>query len=149
MCVQAVLTALSDELLCVNTELRQLYDAYSSRQGQAPWGWGRPEHSAALTSAQMWELMRDCGVPDPDCQLADINLALSKVNTGHQNSTRSPRLFCLANSWQAQMQMTEEVQTGHHAVTIGHKLGLSTPSCHTLSLAGSRTSFSSTSPGCC
>ncbi len=83
--MQAVLTALSNELLCVNTDLRLLYDAYSSRQGQMPWGWGHPEHSAALTSAQLWELLRECDVPEPDCSLAHINLALAEV--GSQSSS--------------------------------------------------------------
>ena len=81
--VQAVLSALSNELLCVNTELRLVYDAYSSRHLQKPWGWGHPWHSSALTSAQMWELMRECGVPQPDCSLAHINVALAQVGHIH------------------------------------------------------------------
>ncbi|KAL0028358.1 hypothetical protein WJX77_001721 [Trebouxia sp. C0004] len=76
---QALLTALSNELLCVNTELRVVYDAYSGRQGQRPWAWGQPEHSAALTSAQLWLLLRECNVPEPDCSLAYINMALAQV----------------------------------------------------------------------
>jgi len=79
MHVQAVLTALSDELLCVNTELRVVYDAYSGRQGQRPWAWGQPEHNAALTSAQLWLLLRECNVPEPDCSVAHINMALAQV----------------------------------------------------------------------
>ena len=79
VCVQAVLTALSNELLCVNTELRVVYDAYSGRQGQRPWAWGQPEHSAALTSAQLWLLLRECDVPEPDCSLAFVNMALAQV----------------------------------------------------------------------
>ena len=74
-----VLLALSNELLCVNTELRVVYDAYSTRQQGMPWGWGRPQHSAALTSAQMWQLMRDCNIPEPDCSLAHINAAIAQV----------------------------------------------------------------------
>ncbi len=85
MCVQAVLTALSNELLCVNTELRVVYDAYSGRQGQKPWAWGQPEHSAALTSAQLWLLLRECNVPEPDCSLAHINMALAQVRLNLQD----------------------------------------------------------------
>lgn len=77
--VQGVLSMLSNELLCVNTELRVIYDAYSSRQQGMPWGWDRPQHSAALTSAQLWHLMRDCHVPEPDCGLTHINTALAQV----------------------------------------------------------------------
>lgn len=80
MCVvQAVLSLLSNELLCVNTELRVIYDAYSSKQQGMPWGWDRPQHSAALTSAQLWQLMRDCNVTEPDCSLTHINMALAQV----------------------------------------------------------------------
>lgn len=85
MCVQAVLTALSNELLCVNTELRVVYDAYSGRQGQRPWAWGQPEHSAALNSAQLWLLLRECNVPEPDCSLAYINMALAQVRLSLQD----------------------------------------------------------------
>ena len=76
---QAVLSVLSNELLCVNTELRVIYDAYCVRQQGMPWGWGRPQHSAALTSAQLWQVMRDGNVLDPDCSLVDINIALAQV----------------------------------------------------------------------
>lgn len=70
---------LSNELLCVNTELRVIYDAYCVRQQGMPWGWGRPQHSAALTSAQLWQVMRDGNVFEPDCSLVDINVALAQV----------------------------------------------------------------------
>ena len=83
MFVQAVLSVLSNELLCVNTELRVIYDAYSSRQQGKPWGWGRPHHSAALTSAQLWQLMRDCDVLEPDCSLTRINMAVAQVCLSH------------------------------------------------------------------
>lgn len=79
MFVQAVLSVLSNELLCVNTELRVIYDAYCVRQQGMPWGWGRPQHSAALTSAQLWQVMRDGNVLEPDCSLVDINIALAQV----------------------------------------------------------------------
>ncbi|DBA67304.1 TPA: Cadherin member 2 [Trebouxia sp. C0005] len=85
---QAVLTALSNELLCVNTELRVVYDAYSGRQGQRPWAWGQPEHSAALNSAQLWLLLRECNVPEPDCSLADINMALAQACSPPPQVTR-------------------------------------------------------------
>ncbi|KAA6424510.1 MAG: hypothetical protein FRX49_05722 [Trebouxia sp. A1-2] len=86
--LRAVLTALSNELLCVNTELRVVYDAYSGRQGQRPWAWGQPEHSAALNSAQLWLLLRECNVPEPDCSLADINMALAQACSPPPQVTR-------------------------------------------------------------
>ena len=63
----------------MNTELRTIYDVYSSRQRQQPWGWGQLQHSTALTSAQLWELVRECGITEPDCSLAHINTALAQV----------------------------------------------------------------------
>lgn len=90
--VQAVLSILSDEILCVNTELRVIYDAYSTRQQGMPWGWDRPQHSAALTSAQLWQLMRDCHVPEPDCGLTLINPALAQVPAQHRSHSLQPWL---------------------------------------------------------
>ena len=92
--VQAVLSALSNELLCVNTELRLMYDAYSGREA---WGWGRSQHSAALTAAQFWLLMRECSVPEPDCCLAHINMALAQVSLllcGPRHKTVESRKGC-------------------------------------------------------
>ena len=77
--LQAMLNDLSKDLLCVNTELRHVYDVWSKHKAGQVWGETDIPHSMALTGAQMWQMLRVCRVPDPDCPLALINPCLFEV----------------------------------------------------------------------
>ena len=70
---------LSKDLLCVNTELRQTYDVWSKHKAESVWAHAPIQHSMALTSTQMWQMLRVCQVPDTNCPLALINPCLQQV----------------------------------------------------------------------
>ena len=84
MSLQASLKAVSNLLLRNNSELRQLYDLYScSNRAPQPADGGSPAEanfSFALTQQQMWQLLRDCAVPDADLSMARIDQALQQVS---------------------------------------------------------------------
>lgn len=81
--LQVALKAVSNLLLRANSELRHLYDLYSSRQlpGVATSA-AQLRHSRALTTGQFWALMRDARVLDVDCSLTDISRAVAEVSLG-------------------------------------------------------------------
>lgn len=79
--MQATLKAVSNVLLRSNGDLRQLYDQYSSATSSALPGASAPasRHSFALTQQQMWQMLRDCAVPDADLSMARIDAAMQQV----------------------------------------------------------------------
>ena len=81
--LQVALKAVSNLLLRANSELRHLYDLYSSRQlpGVATSA-AQLRHSHALTMGQFWALMRDARVLDVDCSLANTSRAAAEVSLG-------------------------------------------------------------------
>ena len=81
--LQVALKAVSNLLLRANSELRHLYDLYSSRQlpGVATSA-AQLRHSRALTTGQFWALMRDARVLDVDCSLANVSRAAVEVSPG-------------------------------------------------------------------
>ena len=81
--VQAVLDDLSKDLLCVNTELRHIYDVWSKHKAGLVWGEADVPHSMALTGAQMWQMLRVCQIPDANCPLALLNPCLVEVRQRH------------------------------------------------------------------
>ena len=90
-----MLTDLSKDLLCVNTELRHVYDVWSKHKAGQVWGETDIPHSMALTGAQMWQMLRVCKVPDPDCPLALINPCLFEVVHCHLMSTDKANFLLL------------------------------------------------------
>ena len=81
--LQVALKAVSNLLLRANSELRHLYDLYSSRQlpGVATSA-AQLRHSRALTTGHFWAMMRDARVLDVDCSLANISRAAAEVSLG-------------------------------------------------------------------